>query len=148
MMCDCRVGKDGDWPNAHEDHCRYRQLKLKEFWEQENKRNLPEGPKAKRDSVNYRYDLLVPTFLAAMAEIGSHGGKKYGDDNYQKEHMKDGRSPINHMYAHLTHYRNHKKYDHTEIGTDRKYHLAAIAFNAMMEFWYEENMSNVSTDQS
>lgn len=94
---------------------------------------------AKRDPAGVRYDILEPQFLEMMAKIGDYGAKHYGDYNWQKSRLTGGNSPINHIYKHLTSYRNSEQYDHNEIGTDRRIHLAAIAFNAMMEFWYESH---------
>ena len=84
-----------------------------------------------------RYDILDPTFLEIMAKIADYGAKTYGDYNWQKSRLDGEKGPINHIYKHLTAYRLNKSYDHLEIGSDRKIHLAAIAFNAMMEFWNE-----------
>jgi hypothetical protein len=43
---------------------------------------------------------------------------------------------------HLMQYQSGELYDHAEIGTSKSIHLVAIAYNAMMEFWYEENLKN------
>ena len=95
--------------------------------------------KATRTPLNVRFDLLEASFLQAMAQIGHYGAIKFGDKNYQKSRMVGKNSPANHMMNHLCSYICKEKYNHPEIGTDRKYHLAAVAFNAMMEFWYEEH---------
>jgi hypothetical protein len=97
---------------------------------------------AKRDPVSYRFDILDPSFLRVMAKIADYGAKKYGDLNWHKSRLTGQASPVNHIMKHLTSYAGHEPYDHPEIGNHRKMHLAAIAFNAMMEFWYEEHMSN------
>jgi len=93
-------------------------------------------PEAIRDSVGYRYDVLYWNFIHAMAEIGHIGAEKYGDLNYQQSKLRRDKSPVNHMANHLRQYINGEKHD--KLG-DRKYQLAAIAFNAMMEFYYSEN---------
>lgn len=103
--------------------------------------------KAKRDSVDYRYDILVPYFMETMAKIASFGAEKYGDLNWQKSRLVGQNGPVNHIMKHLNSYQTNKEYDHLELGCHRKYHLAAIAFNAMMEFWYEENMKDVQTSK-
>lgn len=103
---------------------------------------------AKRDHSGVRYDIIMPEFENFMAKIGFYGAQHYGDFNWQKSRLTGNKSPINHIREHLYQYQINEPYDHPEIGIERKIHLAAIAFNAMMEFWYEENMSNVSTDQS
>lgn len=95
---------------------------------------------AQRDPVKHRFDLLYAPFLRAMAEIGHIGAVRYGDDNYKKERLSDGRSPLNHIYSHLGKYQENIPYEHEEVGLGRKSHLAAVAFNAMMEFWYESQI--------
>ncbi len=95
---------------------------------------------AKRDLTKYRYDILVASFLAAMASIGGYGANTYGDFNWHTSRLEGDKGPINHIYKHLTSYREGMPYDHLEVGMERKFHLAAIAFNAMMEWWYEENL--------
>jgi hypothetical protein len=105
--------------------------------------NIPKNfklkPEAIRDPVSVRFDILYPAFLRKMAEIGAFGAEKYGDLNWQKSRLEGGKGPVNHLMKHTTSYLLKEKYDHPELGTDRKIHLAAIAFNAMMEYWYEEN---------
>jgi Domain of unknown function (DUF5664) len=93
---------------------------------------------AKRNKIGLRFDIIDPNFLKALAQIGYYGADKYGDLNWQKSRLDGEKGPINHIYDHLHKYRTREPYDHEVIGTKRKYHLAAIAFNAMMEFWYEE----------
>jgi hypothetical protein len=96
--------------------------------------------KAKRDPVKYRYDVLYWNFLHAMAEIGHFGAEKYGDFNYQQPGgLKRDKSPVNHIANHLRRFIEKEPYDHSEVGDNRKYHLAAIAFNAMMEFYHLEH---------
>lgn len=103
---------------------------------------------AKRDKVSYRYDVLYWNFIHAMAEIGHFGAEKYGNLNYRQPGLTRGKSPINHIANHLRNYIEDIEYDHTEVGNQKKYHLAAIAFNAMMEFYYEDQRTkepNAST---
>lgn len=99
---------------------------------------------AKRDSKELRYDILYPPFLYALASIASYGAKKYGDYNWTKSRLTGDKGPINHIYEHLGNYQEGIDYDHSSVGTDKKYHLAAIALNAMMEFWYESNELDTS----
>lgn len=94
---------------------------------------------AKRDPVQYRFDILYPEFLREMARIADYGAKKYGEYNWTKSRLKGGQGPMSHIFEHMNQYNMSEPYDHTEIGTDRKIHLAAIAFNAMMEYWYEDH---------
>ena len=91
--------------------------------------------KAVRHPVAYRYDAVDPAFLLAMAEIGAYGEKKYGRwDNYKSSRLRGEGGPINHIYEHLRQYRMREKYDHFEGDVGR--HLVAVAYNAMMEYWY------------
>lgn len=92
---------------------------------------------AKRDPSGVRYDILDPNFLHALAMLASIGAKKYGDLNWQKSKLKGDKSCVNHIHSHLGSYQMELAYDHLELGNNKKYHLIAIAFNAMMEFWYE-----------
>lgn len=92
---------------------------------------------ARRGKVDFRYDLLDNEFLRAIASVGNHGAKKYGDFNYTKSRLVGIDGPINHIFGHIVRYQANEQYDHDDVGHERKYHLAAIAFNAMMEFWYE-----------
>lgn len=93
---------------------------------------------AKRDSVKYRYDVLYWNFIHAMAEIGHFGAEKYGDHNYREKGLTRDKSPINHIANHLRKFIEKEPYDHTEVGNNPKYHLVAIAFNAMMEYYHIE----------
>jgi hypothetical protein len=92
---------------------------------------------AKRDKKAFRYDILSGQFLYEMARIANYGAEHYGDFNWCKSRLTGEKGPINHIYDHIRKYQENEPYDHTEIGTERKIHLAAIAFNAMMEYWYE-----------
>lgn len=104
-----------------------------------------EEKEAKRNSTNVRYDVIMAEFEKTLAQIGHYGAETYGDLNWQKSRLRGGKGPINHIRKHLTDYRLGEPYDHPEIGTDKKIHLAAIAFNAMMEFWYESQPAGQST---
>lgn len=91
---------------------------------------------AKRISRPIRYDILDPDFLEDLAKIADYGAKKYGDLNWQLSRLTTDKGPVNHMYKHLGSYRKNEPYDHEELGTQRSLHLAAIAFNAMMEYYW------------
>ena len=94
---------------------------------------------AKRNPQNLRYDILDPEFEDLMAKIADYGAKKYGELNWHISRLEGDKSPINHIRKHLNKYRLKQPYDHSEIGLDPKIHLVAIAFNAMMEFYYESD---------
>lgn len=103
---------------------------------------------AKRAPVKYRYDALWPDFLRLMADIGGIADQKYahlgGVFNYTKTRLEGEASPINHIYEHLREYRLKVPYDNHEDG-DIGRHLAAIAYNAMMEWWYLTNIDGKET---
>lgn len=102
-------------------------------------RFAPEGNQpevAKRNPVPYRYDLLVWDFIKGMALMGNLGAKVYGDRNWQKSKLEGDKSPMNHMAEHYRAYMAGEVHDH--FG-DRKSQLVAIAFNAMMEWYWESN---------
>lgn len=92
---------------------------------------------AKRDLRGIRYDILDPDFEEMMARIAHFGAVKYGEYNWQKSRLSGDQGPVNHIRKHLASYIREEPYDHPELGTKRWIHLAAIAFNAMMEAWYE-----------
>ena len=91
---------------------------------------------AKRDPVQYRYDILDPDFEELMARIAHYGAEHYGDNNWKKSRLIGGKSPMNHIRKHYTSYMGETPYDHKEIGDHHSIHLVAIAFNAMMEFYH------------
>ena len=96
----------------------------------------------KRVPVTYRYDAIWPEFLKLMANIAGIADGKYahlgGVFNYTKVRLSGEAGPINHIYEHLREYREGVPYDNHESG-DLGYHLAAIAYNAMMEWYYLRN---------
>lgn len=89
---------------------------------------------AKRNPVDYRYDILDADFLLMLAKIAHYGGEKYGYLNWQKSRLAGVNSPINHIYEHLREYSKKIPYDHFDGSII--YHLGSIAFNAMMESYY------------
>lgn len=101
-------------------------------------------PKAKRNPTKYRYDILMPEFIEALALIAAYGAEKYGEYNWQQSRLTGDKGPVNHMDKHLNAYKQRKPYDHLELSKEPKFHLAAVAFNAMMEYWYECNKENLS----
>lgn len=86
---------------------------------------------------------LVPEFIAAMEDIGRYGYEKYGIDSFQHKRINDNRERhiprtqapaiLNHIGQHVGAYGLGIRHDHFKT---RRHQLAAIAFNAMMEFWY------------
>ena len=94
-----------------------------------------------RNPIQFRFDILDPEFLQTLAKIADYGAKKYGEFNWHKSRLEGDKSPVNHIARHLLLYEQAVPYDHEEVinSKDPKMHLAAIAFNAMMEFWYENH---------
>lgn len=89
----------------------------------------------KRLPVDFRYDSINPAFLKWMAKIGSYAADKYGAwDQYKTARLVGEKSPVNHIYEHLRQFQDGEKYDH--FDGDVRWHLVAVAYNAMMEFFY------------
>lgn len=82
-----------------------------------------------------------------MAAIADYGAKVYGEFNWHKSRLTGNKGPVNHIMKHLMQYQLSVDYDHPEIevraGAERRMHLVAIAFNAMMEWYYETNKMEI-----
>lgn len=93
-----------------------------------------------RVPVNYNFQSLYWSFIKHMAIVGKWGGDKRGESGignptYMNAPYLGDKSPLNHMAHHMTEYILNKP--HTLGST--KWHLVAIAFNAMIEFfWFEK----------
>jgi hypothetical protein len=97
--------------------------------------NITGGDKPKRVPVDFRYDAINPEFLKCLAKIGAYADEKYGAwHQYTGTRLTGEKSPINYIYEHLRAYVMDEPYDH--FDGDTRWHLAAVAYNAMMEFWY------------
>lgn len=123
--------------NTPEDYIKHQ--RQHEVFDEKAEEIFQSPREAIRDPQNLRYDILDSEFLDFMAKIADYGAKKYGEFNWHKSRLTGDKSPINHIMKHISKYRQHQFYDHVEIGLDPKIHLAAIAFNAMMEFFYESD---------
>lgn len=89
----------------------------------------------RRVPVDFRYDALNPTFLKWLARIGSYAAEKYGAwEQYREARLTGEKSPVNHIYEHLRSFQMGEPYDH--FDGDVRWHLVAVAYNAMMEFYY------------
>ena len=96
----------------------------------------------KRVPVDYRYDAINPAFLKMLARIGMYADQKYGAwDQYTKTRLVGNKSPVNHIQEHLRAFVAGEKYDH--FDGDVRWHLAAIAYNAMMEYFYTTKWGHV-----
>jgi hypothetical protein len=94
---------------------------------------IPGSQLAKRLPVEHRYDLLDPTFLHWMARLAAYGAKKYGECNWTKSRLVGMNGAPNHIAEHLRQYVQNEPYDH--FDGDVRWHLVAVAFNAMIEFF-------------
>lgn len=92
------------------------------------------------------YDFLNPAFLAAMNDIGRYGNDKYGSDSFHQRAKAGDKSRGNlsrcepeviaqHAQDHFAMHLRGEKHDHFHT---RKHQLAAVAFNAMMEFYFAD----------
>lgn len=89
-----------------------------------------------------RHQYLVASFIKTMDEIGAYGARKYASTDFL-ERAKDGdfqrsgrTQPLelaNHATNHFHQYLGENLHDH--FGT-LKHQLAAVAFNAMMEYHF------------
>lgn len=82
------------------------------------------------------HEFLNPKFLEAMNDIGRYGHEKYGDlPRERSQHRNPLRvtsSEIaDHASEHFFQYLREGSHDHFKT---RRHQLAAVAFNAMMEF--------------
>lgn len=69
-----------------------------------------------------------------MAEIAHYADGKYGSvEQYTDGRLEGDKSPLNHIADHLRQYVTQRRHD--KFG-DLSHQLAAIAYNAMMEFYY------------
>lgn len=89
-------------------------------------------------------EFLISEFLEAMNDIGRYGHEKYGADSFhtRREVGDSSRGTLartstdeirKHAAAHFEMYQRGELHDH--FGTLR-HQLAAVAFNAMMEFYF------------
>jgi len=86
------------------------------------------------------YEFLNPDFLALMNDIGRLGHEKFGDDAIEANGDRTRKLPRHqanmlHAYRHITAYEDGVKHD--KLGTLQA-HLAAAAFNCMLEFWFSQ----------
>lgn len=89
---------------------------------------------ARRHSVDFLYHLLNWDFIKDMARIAAYAHAKYGSvQQYTDSRLSGDKSPVNHMIEHIRMYQCEEKHDH--FGTVEM-QLAAVAYNAMMEYYY------------
>ena len=85
-----------------------------------------------------KYEFLNPDFLALMNDIGRLGHEKFGVDAIEVSGDKTRKHPRHqanmvHAYRHIADYEDGVLHD--KLGTLQA-HLAAAAFNCMLEFYF------------
>jgi hypothetical protein len=96
------------------------------------------------ESTLTQYPFLNAKFLEAMNEIGKYGNDKYGKDSFHQRAKAGDKSRgslartdseviANHAWNHFAEYLAGLPHDHFH---SRRHQLAAVAFNAMMEFYF------------
>lgn len=97
------------------------------------------------DSEGKTYSFLNAKFLEAMNDIGRYGSEKYGDDSFEARARRGDKSRgdilsrtrpdaiAQHAYEHFEMHLRGELHDHF---VTRRHQLAAVAFNAMMEFYF------------
>ena len=86
----------------------------------------------KKDEDKLRFDLILPEFEEAMAQVLTHGAKKYEANNWQK--VADAKARYTGaLQRHLNQYRKGYMYD---LDSDCN-NLAQVAVNAMFLYWFE-----------
>ncbi len=91
-------------------------------------------PEAIRHRVQFEFHSLNWDFIKLMADIAGYAAGKYGSaTQYTGSRLEGDRSPVNHMADHIRLYLKREPHDHFN---DLDHQLAAIAYNAMMEYYY------------
>lgn len=103
---------------------------------------MNDDDKPKRVPVDFNYEAVNPGFLKMLAMIGSYAAEKYGSwEQYTRARLTGEKSCVNHIYEHLRCYVVGEPYD--KFDGDPKWHLAAVAYNAMMLLFYDEKFGRV-----
>lgn len=90
------------------------------------------------------YEFLSTKFIEAMEDIGRHGHQKYGEKSIQhrlavgdKSRIEGSRyTPVALAEHAAEHFRMHLRGELHDHFSTRRHQLAAVAFNAMMEFMF------------
>ena len=95
---------------------------------------VPEPKAAKRQPVDHQSHRLNWKFIRLMGKIAHYASEKYGSvEQYTDSRLEGEKSPMNHIIGHIEEYSSRKPHD--KFG-NLEMQLAAIAYNAMMEYWY------------
>lgn len=98
--------------------------------------------------LSARYDLIVPEFYEAMAQILDRGAREYGDENWKRGDEAFVQARLNHLEAHLQNNKAGRPAKWVRDGDKmvQEDDLAAVAVNAMFRWWYQNGGENsVST---
>lgn len=87
---------------------------------------------AKRNEVDYRFDLIPPEVLLEIAKVFREGEIKYGECNWQEAGLDGHKSPINHALAHINSYQMGQPNDSKACET----HLIHAIVNLMFEYFH------------
>lgn len=93
-----------------------------------------------------KHEFLIGEFLEAVNDIGAYGLQKYGSASFQARRQNGDKSRGqlprcqtqiigDHIRRHMSEYQNGIRHDHFKT---RKHQLGAVAFNAMMEFYFAD----------
>lgn len=98
-----------------------------------------------REPLKHNFAGLNWEFLRIVAEICPYAAEKYGSvEQYADIRPEGEQSPVNHIFTHAAKYIANEPHD--KFG-DLKHHLAAIAYNAMMEYYYLTHGGPTTTDK-
>lgn len=94
----------------------------------------PAAKQANRIPVDYLYSKLNWDFIKLMAQIAQYAEGKYGAaEQYTESRLTGDKEPINHVFEHARQYLVGEDHDHFKT---KEHQLAAIAYNAMMQYFY------------
>lgn len=92
-------------------------------------------------NIGNNFDCLSKKFLEAMNDIGAYGHSKYGVDSFQHRRISGDRSrwmdrvEPEYIQKHVNeHFAMHLRGEIHDHFNTRRHQLAAVAFNAMMEY--------------
>lgn len=96
------------------------------------------------ETSNHSYEFLNRNFLETMNDIGRYGNEKYGEASFHARAKRGDQSRggldrtqsdtiAEHAKEHFAMYLRGELHDNFNT---RKHQLAAVAFNAMMEYYF------------
>jgi hypothetical protein len=89
----------------------------------------------KREPVDFDFTALNWDFIKQLAQIPPYAAEKYGSwEQYRDARLRGEKSPLNHIFEHARMYMMGEPYEKFDAHLGR--HLVAIAYNAMMEWYY------------